>query len=438
MKHVKSDSLRAGTAGASLLGTALGTSVRRALLGAALVAAYAGGTLTIDLPSPVGAVHAAEKEKKPPKVSSAVVKKLKPAQEAIQKGDFDTGIQLSKEALEVSETPYDKEVSLRTLMAGHGNKKDFAAYAAAAEQLLAANPENIAPDERMRFHKQLAQISFQEKNYEKAQKYAELWAQDGGGAEANEVLAASFLIRKDCKNGIGPLEKSLEGKEPAENQLRQLNYCYYTLGDKPKREATMQALLYRFPKREYFIDLTNMYQEQDADNRAVLSMYRLGFDKDWLTRESEYLEYADMALEAGSPAEAQKVYDAAAAKNLVTKGDRSERIRTQSKQLAAEDRKMIAALDKEAKAGKNGEADVKVGLAYLGLGDNQKALEAIQRGLLPERVGKVKRVDEANMMLGVAQVRLGNKAEAAKAFEEAKKDPRMAKAADLWLKLAAT
>lgn len=431
MKHLKSDSLRAGRGRASLLAGA----VRRGLIGATLVAAYAVGTVAVDLPLPVSTVHAADKEKKPPKVDAAVVKKLKPAQDAIQKGDFDTGIQLAKEALEVAKEPYDKEVSLRTLMAGLGNKKDFAGYAAALEQLLEANPGNIAPDELMRFHKQLAQISFQEKNYEKAQKYAELWVKDGGGAEANEVLAASFLIRKDCQNGIGPLEKSLEGKEPTENQLRQLNYCYYTLGDKAKREATMQALVYRFPKREYFVDLTNIYQEQSADDRLALAIFRLQLEKDWMTRESEYMEYAEKALDAGSPAEAQRVYEAAAAKNLVTKGERSERIRTQSKQLAAEDRRMIAGLDKEAKAGKNGEADVKVGLAYLGLGENQKAVEAIQRGLAPDRIAKVKRVDDANMMLGIAQLRLGNKAEAAKAFEEAGKDPRMTKVAELWLKL---
>lgn len=436
MKHANSQSLRAGSTSATLLCNA----VRRGLIGATLVAAYAVASVAVDLPAPVSAVHAQDKDKdkKAPKVSSAVVKKLKPAQEAIQKGDYDAGIQLAKEALEVAETPYDKEVSLRTLMAGHGNKKDFAAYAATLEQLLELNPETLQPDERMRFQKQLAQINFQEKNYEKAQKYAEQWVQSGGGAEANEVLAASFLVRKDCQNGIGPLEKSLEGKEPTENQLRQLNFCYYTLGDKAKRESTMQALLYRFPKREYFIDLMNMYQEQDADSRAVLAMYRLGLEKDWLTRESEYMEYADMALEAGSPAEAQKVYEAAVAKNVVTKGERSERIRTQSRQLAAEDKKTVASLDKEARAGKNGEADVKVGLAYLGLGDNQKAMEAIQRGLQPERASRVKRVDDAQMMLGLAQLRLGNKAEAAKAFEAAKADPRMAKAADLWLKLTTT
>jgi hypothetical protein len=410
----------------------------RVLLRSVAVAAVAAGVVAVVLPQAVPAVHAAEKAKQPPRVASAVVKKLKPAQEAIQKGDYDTGIQLAKEALEIAQSPYDREVSLRTLMAGLGNKKDFSGYAAALEQLLVANPENLAADELMRFHKQLAQINYQDNNYEKSQKYAELWVQDGGGTEANEVLAATFLVRKDCKNGIGPLEKSLEGKEPTETQLRQLNFCYYSLGDKPKREAAMQTLLFRFPKREYFIDLTNIYQEENADSRAVLAMYRLGLAKDWLTRESEFMEYADMALEAGSPAEAQQVYEAAGAKGLVTKGERSERIRTQSKQLAADDRKMIAGLDKEAKAGRNGEADVKVGLGYLGLGDNQKALDALQRGLSPERIAKVKRVDDANMMLGIVQLRLGNKAEAARAFEEAKKDPRMAKAADLWLKLETT
>ena len=386
----------------------------RVLLRSVAVAAVAAGVVAVVLPQAVPAVHAAEKAKQPPRVASAVVKKLKPVQEAIQKGDYDTGIQLAKEALEIAQSPYDREVSLRTLMAGLGNKKDFSGYAAALEQLLVANPENLAADELMRFHKQLAQINYQDKNYEKSQKYAELWVQDGGGTEANEVLAATFLVRKDCKNGIGPLEKSLEGKEPTETQLRQLNFCYYSLGDKPKREAAMQTLLFRFPKREYFIDLTNIYQEENADSRAVLAMYRLGLAKDWLTRESEFMEYADMALEAGSPAEAQQVYEAAVAKGLVTKGERSERIRTQSKQLAADDRKMIAGLDKEAKAGRNGEADVKVGLAYLGLGDNQKALDALQRGLSPERIAKVKRVDDANMMLGIVQLRLGNKAEAAR------------------------
>ena len=84
-------------------------------------------------------------------------------------------------------------------------------------------------------------------------------------------------------------------------------------------------------------------------------------------------------------------------------------------------------------AGKSGEADVKVGLAYFGLGEFDKAAESIERGLTPDRVGKVKRVDDAYMNLGVAYYKLGKKDLAEKAFTSAQTDARMARAAHVWL-----
>jgi Tfp pilus assembly protein PilF len=104
-----------------------------------------------------------------------------------------------------------------------------------------------------------------------------------------------------------------------------------------------------------------------------------------------------------------------------------------AKQQTAEDKKLIAQLDKEARAGKNGEADVKVGLAYLSLGEYDKAAEAIERGLSAERAAKVKRVDDAQMMLGIAYKKVGKTEQATKAFTAAKGDPRMEKAAAVWL-----
>jgi hypothetical protein len=419
---------------AGSLRVAVRRTLRHGLAGAALLAAWGVAAPVLDLPSPIGTAYA----QKAPKLSNNIVKLLKPAQDAIQAGNNDEGIKLAEQALAESKTPYDQEMSLRIKMAGHAGNKDFTGYAATVEKLLELNPESITPEERGRFYKQLAQINFQNKEYAKVPQWATRWAEAGGGSEAYEILAASFLIQKDCKNGIGPLEKSLEGRQPNEQQLRQLNYCYFQNADKVKRAAVMERLAVEYPKRDYFIDLINMYQDENADSRAMLNFYRLGLERDWLARESEFLEYADMALDVGAPAEAQVAYEAGVKKGAVTGGERANRIKTQSKQLAAEDRKTIAALDKEASAGKNGEADVKVGLAYLGLGEFQKAIDATKRGLQPDRVGKVKRVDDAWMQLGIAYSELGNKPEAAKAFAEAAKDPRMAKAADLWLKLQAS
>ena len=113
--------------------------------------------------------------------------------------------------------------------------------------------------------------------------------------------------------------------------------------------------------------------------------------------------------------------------------DRNTKLLNQAKSLTAEDKKLLPSLDKEARAGKNGQADVKVGLAYLGFGEYDKAIEAIERGLTDERIAKVKRVDDAYMTLGIAYLHAGKKDKAIEAFTKAKADKRMANAANIWL-----
>ncbi|HXQ32306.1 MAG TPA: hypothetical protein VN790_10120 [Steroidobacteraceae bacterium] len=373
-------------------------------------------------------------EDKKQTVSPDVAKKLKPAQDALQKNDYDTGLALAREALAIATKPYDKEMSLRMIQFASGKKQDYVTYADTLEQL--NQLETISADEKAKSYKPLTQIYAQQRNYDKAVQYGTLWAQTGGGSEAYSMLANLYLIQKDCKNGVEALEHSLEGREASENELKQQNFCYYQLQDKPKRLAVMEQLVARFLKREYLYDLMLIYQEQKLDERAMLNLYRFTYDRDFMTRESEFVEYAEMALTDGSPAEALTVLNKGLEKGavkIIAPTDHNGRMLAQAKQQAAEDRRQIAQLDKEAQAGKSGEVDVKVGLAYLGLGEYQKAVESIERGLSPERVTKVKRVDDANMMLGIAYTKLGKKDEATKAFTAAKADPRMVKAATIWL-----
>ena len=381
------------------------------------------------LATPAGAA-----EEKKQTLSAEVAKKLRPAQDALQKGDLDAAISGAKEGLAISTKPYDKEMSLRIMANAAGKKKDFETYAEAAEQL---NELDAVPvEDKLKNYKVLAQIYGQQRNYEKAALNATKWAELGGGSEAYGMLATIYLVQKDCKNGIVALQKSLEGRDATETELKQENYCFYSLGDKPHRQAVMETLVAKFLKREYLADLMQIYQEQNTDPRAMLNLFRFAFDHDFLTRESEFVEYTDIALEAGAPAEALKVMETGIAKGavkLIAPTDRNSKMLAQAKLQTADDRKLIAQLDKEARGGKSGEADVKVGLAYLGLGDYDKAAEAIERGLTGERIGRVKRVDDAQMCLGIAYLKLGKKDDANKAFTAAKGDARMAKAAMVWL-----
>ncbi len=377
---------------------------------------------------------AAEKEKKET-LTEAVAKQLKPAQDAIAKGDFDAGVTLAKGGLAAAKSNYDKETSLRVLTYAAAKKQDFTLYAEYTEQLLEVVPA-MPDDERIRDYKALGQINAQNKVYDKALVWIQKWADATKSADAYTLGSQIFLIQQDYAGAIPWLEKVVAASpEPKEETLKLLNVSYYRTNEKVKRQATMETLVAKFPRREYLVDLMGVY-EADADPRAMLNLYRLLFDRNEMTRESEYVNYADSALDAGGPAEALRALEQGQKRDVIkfiAATDRNSKMLALAKTQTAEDKKMLPGLDKEARAGKNGEADVKVGLAYLGFGDFDKAIEAIERGLGDERVAKVKRVDDAYMTLGIAYLHAGKQDKAIAAFQKAKADKRMDRAANTWL-----
>ena len=86
-----------------------------------LKAPLTAGMLAIMVATSAGA---AEKEKKET-LTDAVAKQLKPAQDAIGKGDFDGGLTLARAGLAAAKTTYDKETSLRMMTYAAAKKQDF-------------------------------------------------------------------------------------------------------------------------------------------------------------------------------------------------------------------------------------------------------------------------------------------------------------------------
>jgi tetratricopeptide (TPR) repeat protein len=330
-------------------------------------------------------------------------------------------------------------MSMRFMAQSQAKKQDYAGYAETIEQL--DELDTVSADEKVKNSKNLASIYYQAKNYPKAEKWAKAWAEGSNSSEAYHLLMAVYYSQQDCVNTIVAQEKENEidragGKEASEQSLKILNNCYYKTNDKDRRQAVMEELVRRFPKADYFTDLLQLYEEQKLDKRAKLNLYRFGVEKDWISRESQFVDYADEALDVGAPAEAFRVIETAKSKGafkIIADTDHNGRLQAAAKQQMADDKKLLGQLDKEARAKQNGEADVKVGLAYMGFGDYDKAAEAIERGLSADRVGKVKRVDDAQMMLGICYRKLNKPDDARKAFTAAQQDPRMAKAATIWL-----
>ncbi len=108
--------------------------------------------------------------------------------------------------------------------------------------------------------------------------------------------------------------------------------------------------------------------------------------------------------------------------------DRHLRLQNMAIQQSKEKDAALPQQEADAKAAPTGDADVQVGEAFWSKGQNDKAVEAIQRGI---KKG-VKDKDDANLRLGVVYLSAGKRNEAANAFKALTPNSASAQIARLW------
>jgi tetratricopeptide (TPR) repeat protein len=375
----------------------------------------------------------------PQQVSQAVVDKYNPAAEAFKKRDFPAAVKLAKECLGVAKSAYEKQICLNIEWGAAGSSGAFAEAIDTGETLLSL--EGVPAALKLNVQKGLATIYPRVNKLDKAIAVTKEYMKVTGGAPADWALLANFYsAQKDCANGMPALEKALAGgKQADEPQLKSESFCADKSKNVDKRITVNEELLKRFPKKDAYLQLLNIYETGDKklEDPPMLALLRFGFERDFLDDEAEFVRMANLCLDVGMAAEAQRVLEKVFQKKLVKTGDKPTdkvpRLLDQAKVSTAADKKSIEQADAEARAGKNGESDVKLGFRYYAMQQYDKAVEALQRGQQPDRAARIKRPDDANMMLGTALVKLKKNADAAKAFNEAKVVPRMAPVARIWL-----
>jgi tetratricopeptide (TPR) repeat protein len=351
---------------------------------------------------------------------------------AFKAHDMGKALAAAKEAKAVAKSGFEKVAAANLMVNVAGASGKFADEAEALEQLLAS--DSVPAASKGPLHKALAGAYAQTGKLDKALTEMKEAMKGGGSAADNDMLATLYFGARDCKNGLEALDKALAGgKEANEQQLKAKDSCYFQMKNQDRLLATAEELMRRFPKKDWYNQVLSINQERKIDDLAILAMLRYGFEHDYLDNESDFLKLADRALDVGTTAEAQRVLEKAISKKVIKKMEKADGLLKQAKDRAVEDAKTAAQLDAEAHAGKNGDTDYRLGMRYFSMKQYDKAADALQRALSPERVARVKRPDDANMVLGISLLKLNKKADADKAFNAAKADNRMAAAAKMWL-----
>lgn len=400
-----------------------------ALSGAALLAAGLALTAT----APAGA---AEK----PTVTRAFGPPLQAANKALHAGKYKEALQeLDKARALPKPSPYDTHIINELALYAYVKTHDYANAAKAIEATL--NDGFTPPATTQTRIRDLADIYYELKNYPKAADFGNR-AVKGGFADANTytlVSQAYFLqgnYRESARFTQNLIDSEMKhGQTPRENQMQiVLNSCV-KVNDKACINRALDRLVTYYPKPEYWRDiLDSFYQSRQAESSDtdMLDIYRLASDVGALTMPSQYIEMAQLALEQGSPGDAEQVLQKGYGSNVFSnQQDRqhADRLLATAKKRAASDQASLPKLASQAAASATGDLDVALGVAYLGYQNYDQAVSALSQGLAK---GGVKNETQARLMLGIAQLKAGHRMDAVKTLHQVKGDATLQRLADLW------
>lgn len=403
-------------------------------LAAALFASavIAFGTCTIVAP-----VQAADK----PMNSKAAGKALQDAKKSLDAKRYQDAINKLKDVQNISgKNAYDEFVINQMLSYAYLKTNNYGEAEKVLEPML--NSEYVPKSEIPTRVKQLLTINYTLKNYDKVIQLGET-AQKGGYAdeEVMTLIGQAYYLKGDYKKSTQYMDGIIQsitksGKKPKEQTLNLVQNACTKSGDNNCLQRTYEQLVTYYPKPQYWQNLmAAMYHQQDpggGGDQAQLQVYRLASAVNVLNKPSDYTEYAQLALEAGAPGEAQAVLEKGFTNKVFTEQrdiDRNNRLLESAKKQAAAGQAALAKADTDAAASKTGDKDVSVGVAYLGYQQYDKAAAAIQRGLAKPGVTNTA---NAQLLLGIAQLGAGKKDEARKAFRAVKGNPTLEKLANLW------
>jgi tetratricopeptide (TPR) repeat protein len=387
--------------------------------------------------APATSAFAQEKEKAP-KNSAALAKPLKEANDDIKAKKFPDAITKLKTAEGMAgKTPADQYIIDQMLSFSYIKTQQ---YPEAAKYLEAQLDSGMSPQaEQPTLVKQLATINYQTKNYEKAIDFGNR-AIKGGYADdqIKTIVGQSYYLKGDWKNTLkfeeGIVDSQIkEGKTPSNDSLALVYSACTKLQDEACQTRAVEKMVTYYPKPETWAQLLYGMRKDTSGNEANLfQTYRLMLETDVLKDPTDYTEMAELALDAGSPGDAQNVLEKAAAKNVFTdqrSKDRSQRLLDSAKKRATSDQAGLPKLEKEADAASTGDKNIAVGRAYLGYSQYDKAVDQLSKGL---GKGGIKNEPDARLTLGIAQLKAGHKDDAMKTFKAVKGDPALERLANLW------
>jgi tetratricopeptide (TPR) repeat protein len=284
----------------------------------------------------------------------------------------------------------------------------------------------------------LAQLSTMEEDYNKALRLLDEWfVLETNPAPDPYILYAQNLYQVNrYADMVRPIEAAIAVAEKRELTVKEdwyvlLNFAFFQQEDYEKVRDIQKILLINWPKKRYWFSLAGAYTELGEEQNLVAA-YDAAMTQGLLEKESELVTMAQLYLQREVPYKAAVLLTEEMEKGRVAKNAKNYRLLSQAWTLAAEDKKAIPALQQAAKLSDEGELDLRLGNAYLNLGQFGECVAAINDGI---KKGGIKSPDHAQISLGMCLYNQQKYRASIAAFREAGKTRRSGKVSRQWIRV---
>ena len=278
--------------------------------------------------------------------SAKLGKPLKEAHDDLNAKKYADAITKLHEAEGIAgKTPYDQHLINDMLGFAYARIQNYAEAAKAWEAEL--DDGFTAQSEIPTRVRQLAEANYQIKNYDKAIEFGNR-AIKGGFAdeELKTLVGQAYYLKGDWKNTLkfeeGLVDEKIKnGQTPKNESLQLILSACVKLNDSACETRALEKIVTYYPKPDYWYQLLYTMRQQTSGNDAnTLQTYRLMSEVDVLKSPEDYTEMAQLALEAGSPGEAQRILEKGIAKGVFTDPrakNKNQRLLETAKKTAATD-----------------------------------------------------------------------------------------------------
>jgi len=235
-------------------------------------------------------------------------------------------------------------------------------------------------------------------------------ARAAGASSASLNQLAAYLqsssgdyaqIFKDAQANVAAAEK--DGRRPSEDDLLRLADAAKRLANNGAYSSALEKLVLYYAKRDYWAaHLASLQRKPGFSDRLSLDVQRLKLANGLVTKTDDYMELAQLALQAGFPNEAKTIVDKGYASGALGTGEqaaRHQRLKDLVLKSQAESAASIEGQAAEAQTQKDGNDLIKVGTVYASMGQAEKAVALIEQGIAK---GSLKRPDDAKLRLALA------------------------------------